>query len=472
MQEFLRVNVGLTARVEGKERAMESTAASAPTSEARPAPGHSSSEDRPVRVALLGHGTVGGSLHRLLVEQREHVRLATQRDIEVCAVLVRDASKARDGLDPGAVLVTDSLDEVLATNPDVVCEAMGGIEPTRTHLLALLDRGIPVVTANKQLVARHGTELFARAEAAGAQLRFEASVCGAVPIVRMLRESLAATRIERLLGILNGTTNYMLSAMTAHGQGYDEALADAQQLGYAEPDPTEDVEGIDAGAKLAILAGIAFGTTVDVADVRTTGITGVTAEDVAHASVLGSRIKLIARGERVHGAADGAGSRLALDVTPMLVPESHPLAAISGATNAVLVDGAPFGRLVVQGAGAGGPETASALAGDLVSVLGSEPNFLTRDPHVAHLELAPRDARADRHYVRMRVADQPGVLAAVAGALAGTGVSIERVLQQRAGEGEATLVLTTHPCAPGDLERALANVASTDRTVLPMLDAD
>jgi homoserine dehydrogenase len=426
-------------------------------------------DTRPVRVGLLGLGTVGGSLANLLSEHREHVRLATQRDVEVCGVLVRDASTPREGLAAGARLV-DTLDDLLATEPDVVCEAMGGLEPTREHLLALLDRGIPVVTANKQLVARHGTELFARAAAGGAQLRFEASVCGAVPIVRMLRESLAATRIERLLGILNGTTNYMLSAMTAHGQGYDEALADAQRLGYAEPDPTEDVEGVDAAAKLAILAGIAFGTTVDVADVRCTGITGVGAADVAHADVLGCRIKLVARAERLPAAT--GGSSVALDVTPMLVPEAHPLASIGGATNAVLVDGAPFGRLVVQGAGAGGPETASAMAGDLVSVLGSEPSFLTADPHVAHLPAAPPDARAERHYVRMQVADQPGVLAAVAGALAGNGISIERVLQQRADGGEATLVVTTHPCAPGDLHAALANVTSSDRTVLPMLDAD
>jgi homoserine dehydrogenase len=437
----------------------------------QPAPAATSERPtRAVRVALLGHGTVGGSLHQLLVEHREHVRLATQRDIEVCAVLVRDAIRARTGLDATTTLVTDSLDELLATNPDVVCEAMGGLEPTREHLLTLLDRGIPVVTANKQLVARHGPELFARAEAGGAQLRFEASVCGAVPIVRMLRESLAATRIERLLGILNGTTNYMLSAMTAHGQGYTDALAEAQRLGYAEPDPTEDVEGIDAAAKLSILAGIAFGTTVSIDDVRTAGITTVTAEDVEHADVLGCRIKLIARAERLQ--LPGGGASIALDVTPMLVPKTHPLAAIAGATNAVLVDGAPFGRLVVQGAGAGGPETASALAGDLVSVLGSEPNFLTRDPHVAHLPVASRDARDERHYVRMRVADQPGVLASVAGALAGTGVSIERVLQQRADSGEALLVITTHPCAPGDLDAALANVESSDRTVLPMLDAD
>ncbi|MCW2927192.1 MAG: Homoserine dehydrogenase [Thermoleophilia bacterium] len=448
---------------------MDSAAPTAPAPASDTEAARGDAPTRPVRVALLGLGTVGSALNTLLVEHREHVRLATQRDIEVCAVLVRDASKARSGIDPERTLVTDSLEELLATDPDVVCEAMGGIEPTRTHLLALLDRGIPVVTANKQLVARHGTELFARAAAAGAQLRFEASVCGAVPIVRMLRESLAATRIERLLGILNGTTNYMLSAMTAHGQDYADALSEAQRLGYAEPDPTEDVEGIDAGAKLAILAGIAFGTTVDVADVRTTGISGVTAEDVSHADVLGCRIKLVARAERL--PASSGGTHLALDVTPMLVPESHPLASIAGATNAVLVDGAPFGRLVVQGAGAGGPETASALAGDLVSVLGSEPSFLTRDPHVSPLRAAPRDAREESHYVRMRVADQPGVLAAVAGALAGTGVSIERVLQQRAGEGHATLVLTTHPCAPGDLERALANVECDDRTVLPILEA-
>jgi homoserine dehydrogenase len=436
------------------------------------APADTRSDDRhdarPVRVALLGHGTVGSSLARLLVEHREHVRLATQRDVEVCAVLVRDTSRARDGIDLERTVVTDSLDELLASKPDVVCEAMGGLEPTREYLLELLDRGIPVVTANKQLVARHGTELFARAEAGGAQLRFEASVCAAVPIVRMLRESLAATRIERLLGILNGTTNYMLSAMTARGQSYEDALADAQRLGYAEPDPTEDVGGIDAAAKLAILAGIAFGTTVDIDDVRATGITGVTAADVAHAGVLGCRIKLVARAERLQQAT--GGSSIALDVTPMLVPEAHPLAAIGGATNAVLVDGAPFGRLVVQGAGAGGPETASALAGDLVSVLGSEPSFLTRDPHVAHLQVASRDARAERHYVRMQVADQPGVLATVAGALAASGISIERVLQQRADDGEATLVITTHPCAPGDLDSALANVTSTSQTVLPMLE--
>jgi len=424
----------------------------------------------PVRVALLGHGTVGGSLHRLLVEHREHVRLATGRDVEVRAVLVRDASRSRAGIDTAVTLVTDSLDELVATQPDIVCEAMGGIDPTREYLLTLLDRGIPVVTANKQLVARHGTELFARAAAAGAQLRFEASVCAAVPIVRMLRESLAATRIERLLGILNGTTNYMLSAMTAHGTDYATILAEAQALGYAEPDPTEDVEGIDAAAKLSILAGIAFGTTVSIDDVRTRGISHLTADDVAHAHVLGCRIKLIARGERLD--APGGGSRLALDVTPMLVPEAHPLANVGGATNAVLVDGAPFGRLVVQGAGAGGPETASALAGDLVSVMGSEPSFLTRDPHVAHLEIAPRDSRAERHYVRMLVADRPGVLAAVAGALAAREISIERVLQQRADNGRATLVLTTHPCAPSDLDSALEGVESLECTVLPLLELE
>ncbi|MCW2949904.1 MAG: hom [Thermoleophilia bacterium] len=423
----------------------------------------------PVRVALLGHGTVGGSLRQLLLEHRDHVRLATGRDVEICAVLVRDPAKHAVELGELASLATSSLADVVASAPDVVCEAMGGLEPTRGYLLDLLGRGIPVVTANKQLVARHGTELFARAAEAGAQLRFEASVCGALPIVRMLRESLAATRIERLLGILNGTTNYMLSAMEATGASYDDALADAQRLGYAEPDPTEDVEGLDAAAKLAILAGIAFGTTVDVEHVRATGISGVRAADVAHAALLGCRIRLIGRAERV---VEGGSATVLLDVTPVLVPISHPLATIVGATNAVLVDGAPFGRLVVQGAGAGGPETASALAGDLVSVMGSEPSFLTTDPHVAMLPVASRDARRDRHYVRMQVVDRPGVLATVAGALAALDISIERVLQQASGDGHATLVLTTHPCTPGALETALAGVASTDRTVLPLLDEE
>lgn len=424
------------------------------------------------RIALLGHGTVGRSLATLLTEHRAHVRMATGRDVAICAVLVRDPSEHRSALPPD-VIVTNDIDAVLDAAPDIVCEAMGGIDPTRDYLLRMLDRGIPVVTANKQLVARAGTELFARAEGGGAQLRFEASVCGAVPIVRMLRESLAATRIDRVLGILNGTTNYMLTAMVAHGQDYAAALADAQELGYAEPDPTEDVEGTDAAAKLAILGGIAFGTTIDVDDVRATGITGIAAADTVHAHALGCVIKLVARAERLPSAAGAGGPSIALDVAPMLVPERHPLAAIGGATNAVLVDGSPFGRLVVQGPGAGGPETASALAGDLVSVMGSEPSFLTRDPHVTQLPIAPRDARAERHYVRMRVADQPGVLAAVAGGLASNGISIERVLQQRADvTGEATLVVTTHPCAAGDLDAALAEIASSDRTVLPILEED
>lgn len=425
-----------------------------------------------MRVALLGRGTVGRALHDLLVEHRAHILQATGRDVQVCAVLVRDATRTRPGIDPETTVVTDQLADVLAARPDVVCEAMGGIEPTRSHLLELLDRGVPVVTANKQLVARHGTELFARAAAAGTQLRLEASVCGAVPIVRLLRESLAAARIDRLMGILNGTTNYMLSAMAADGSSYGDALASAQRLGYAEPDPTEDVEGIDAAAKLAILAGIAFGTTVELDAVSTTGITGITAADIANAHVLGTRIRLVGRAERISSSsAAGSGPMLALDVTPMLVPESHPLASISGATNAVLVDGAPFGRIVIQGPGAGGPETASALAGDLVSVLGSTPSFLANDPHVTQHRAAPPGARADRHYVRMLVPDQPGVLATVARALADRGVSIEQVLQQRAEAGSASLVLTTHPCSSGDLTQALdAAGHGANMTVLPLLD--
>jgi homoserine dehydrogenase len=453
MQEFLRKNVGLTFSRSGKVRAMDIA-------------------DRPVRVALLGHGTVGGALHELLVQHRDHVRLATGRDIEVTGILVRDASKPRfDPPPPGtetATFQTDSIDAIMDSQPDVVCEAMGGIEPARSHVLALLERGIPVVTANKQLVARHGVELFERAAAAGAQLRFEASVCGAVPIIRMLRESLAATRIERLLGILNGTTNYMLTQMSSTGAGYDEALAEAQRLGYAEPDPTEDVDGIDAAAKLAILAGISFGTTVQVDDVSASGIRSVRASDVRRAAQLDACIRLVARGERV--TDENGTATIALDVAPTLVPLTHPLAHITGATNAVLVDGAPFGRLVVQGPGAGGPETASALAGDVVSVLGSTPSFLTSDPHVAHLPVAPVSASVRRWYVRMQVEDRAGALASVAGALAAHDVSIERVLQERAADGEATLVLTTHPCAHGALHAALDEMPSRDRSIFPILD--
>jgi homoserine dehydrogenase len=417
-------------------------------------------------VALLGYGTIGSSLHRLLVEHRDHIRHATGRDVEVVAALVRDASRAREGIAGSSMQLVDDIDTLWAHDVQLVCEAMGGLEPARTYVLAALERGIPVCTANKQLVAHHGPELFAAAERCDAQLRFEASVCGSIPIIRMLRESLAAARIERVAGILNGTTNFILTAMTATGAAYGDALAEAQRLGYAEPDPTDDVTGVDAAAKLAILAGIAFHTRVPIESIATTGIDTVTAEDIAFASMLDCRVKLLGRAERV---ADGAG--LLLDVRPVLVPTEHPLATVSGSTNAVQLTGQTFRELTIEGPGAGGPETASALAGDIVGVLGAQPSFLTRDPQLGECELAEPGARTEPFYVRMHVPDRPGVLATVAGAFGDQGISIERVVQQRADDGTAVLVLVTHPAAQPAIDAALGGLDTDQLSVLPILDA-
>ena len=417
----------------------------------------------PLRVALLGYGTIGSSIHRLLVEHREHIMRTTGRDVDVVAALVRDASRPRDGVAGAQMHLVDDIEELWKHDVELVCEAMGGLEPARTYVLAALERSIPVVTANKQLIAHHGAELFVAAERSDTQLRFEASVCGSIPIIRMLRESLAAARIDRIVGILNGTTNYMLSSMVETGAGYAEALAEAQRLGYAEPDPTDDVTGVDAAAKLAILAGIAFHTRVPIDAVTTQGIDGVGADDIAFAETLGYRVKLIGRAERLEGG-------LRLDVAPTLVPNEHPLATVGGSTNAVQVTGATFRELMIQGPGAGGPETASALAGDIVGVLGSAHSFLTRDPHERDLQLAAPDARQERFYVRLHVPDRPGVLATVAGHFSEQQVSIERVIQQRSGAQAAALVLTTHPTSLPAIRAALKGVEADSVSVMPIME--
>jgi homoserine dehydrogenase len=409
-----------------------------------------STSPAPARVGLLGYGTIGSSIHRLLVEHRDHIRHTTGRDVEVVAALVRDAGRSRDEVPGGAALkLTDDPDTFFAAQLDIVCEALGGLEPARTLVLRALASGSPVVTANKQLIARHGSELFDAAQVADVQLRFEASVCGAIPIIRMLRESLAAARIDSLQGILNGTTNYVLSAMADGGGSYDEALAAAQELGYAEPDPTDDVTGVDAAAKLAILAGIAFHTRVGIDSVNTTGITRVTGEDVVAADRLGCRVRLVGRARRSNGT-------MTLDVGPVLVPKGHPLAGVPGATNAVLLTGATFRELTVQGPGAGGPETASALAGDIVGVLGSTPSFLTRDPASTDVAVGDPELLAERQYVRLLVPDRAGVLARVAGSFAEQGTSIEQVIQQHEEGETASIVLTTHPAPRRDIRAALA----------------
>jgi homoserine dehydrogenase len=435
------------------------------------------SRSTPYRVALLGYGTVGAALHRALTAvQGRQDQLGA--GIEVVGALVRDPARAREA--PAGLSTPPfhgDLAPLLAAEPDCVCEALGGLEPARTWVLEVLRRGVPVVTANKQLVARHGDELFAAAAEAGTQLRYEAAVCGAMPVVRMLRGSLSASRVDRLVGILNGTTNYMLSSMDATGDTYVDALAEAQRLGYAEADPTDDVSGGDAAAKLAILASIVLDARVLPGDVEVSGIERIEAEDLRFARTFDCTVKLVGRVERPAAgeqatAEPGARPTARLQVTPMLVPHVHPLASVGGATNAVFVAGDPFGELTLQGQGAGGDPTASAMAGDVLQVLGSTPGALDGEPGHEPVTVEPADERPEQQFVRMRVPDRPGVLAAVAGSFAAHGVSVERVVQERGDHGAATLVVVTHPVAARDLRAALADVPEVgeDAHLIPMLE--
>jgi homoserine dehydrogenase len=329
---------------------------------------------------------------------------------------------------------------------------MGGVEPTRDYLLDLFRAGKSVVSANKQLLARHGEELFAAAEEHGVQLRFEASVCAAIPVVKVLRESMIASDVDGVLGIVNGTTNYILTAMD-QGEDYASALRRAQELGYAEADPTEDVNGADAAAKIAILASIAFHTRVTIDDVPHSGIDDLQPLDVAHASDLGYRIKLIAEARR--GPA-GVVAR----VHPTLVPRSHPLASVDGAFNAVMLRGQAIREITLVGPGAGGSETASAVIGDLMGILGtSGTGFFQHDGYYRRLPIVAPDEVESALFLRLDVVDRPGVLAQIAGMLAERGVSIDSVIQ-RAADGRADLVILTHPAPEGRAREALAGIAA------------
>ncbi len=375
--------------------------------------------------------------------------------VEVRRALVRDAARPRPGAAPG--LLTEDFAAV-RDDPEirVVAEVMGGVEPTRGYLLELFAAGKSVVSANKQLLARHGEELFVAAERHGVQLRFEASVCAAIPVVKVLRESLIANDVSGVLGIVNGTTNFILTAMAA-GQDYASALARAQELGYAEADPTEDVNGADAAAKIAILASIAFHTRVGLEDVPFEGIEQLEAVDAAFAADLGFRVKLIASAERL---ASGVCAR----VHPTLVPVGHPLAAVDGSFNAVMLHGSAIREITLVGPGAGGDETASAVIGDVMSVLGtSGTGFFQHDGFFRTLPIVPETEVSSAFYLRLDVLDQPGVLARISSILADEMVSIESVIQ-RAAEGRAQLVVTTHPAAEGRFFAAIGRIAALDAT--------
>ncbi|GAA5156365.1 homoserine dehydrogenase [Amycolatopsis dongchuanensis] len=418
----------------------------------------STSDGRMVRVALLGCGTVGGEVARLLTEQADELAARAGAPVELAGIAVRRPDKHPEL--PQHLLTADAA-ALVESDVDVVVELIGGIEPVRTWLLTALRKGKSVVTANKALLSEYSGELSEAADAAGADLYFEASVAGAIPLLRPLRESLAGDRITKVMGIVNGTTNFILSAMDSTGAGYAETLDEASRLGYAEADPTADVDGYDAASKAAILASLAFHTRVTASDVHREGISGVTASDIAAAKALGRTVKLLAICERV--TADDGTESVSARVHPVMIPRSHPLAGVGGAFNAVFVEADAAGELMFYGQGAGGAPTASAVLGDLVAVArnlvlgGRGP----RESAHANLPVRPMGQTPTRYHVSLDVADRPGVLAQVAQVFADHGVSIAAV-RQRDRLSTASLVIVTHLAPDAALDATVEAIGKMD----------
>ncbi|MGK5170647.1 homoserine dehydrogenase [Geodermatophilus sp. CPCC 205761] len=406
----------------------------------------------PLKVALLGCGTVGSAVLRLLEEQAGDLAARIGRPVEVAGVAVRRPDRHPDV--PAELLTTDAAALVTRPDVDLVVEVIGGIEPARALLMAAVEAGKSVVSANKALLADDGTALHRAAAKAGVDLYYEAAVAGAIPLLRPLRESLAGDQLRRVVGIVNGTTNYILSRMAETGHGFTEALAEATELGYAEADPTADVDGFDAAAKAAILASLAFHTEVTAADVHREGISAVTATDVARAAEIGCTVKLLAICERVPGEG---GDSVAVRVHPAMIPTTHPLAAVGGAFNAVFVEAEAAGQLMFYGQGAGGEPTASAVLGDLVAVARNRVTGVAGPGVTTYAGLPVRsiDETPTRYHVSLDVADKPGVLATVAQEFARHGVSIATVRQDGHGEA-ATLVIVTHSAPDAALSATVA----------------
>jgi homoserine dehydrogenase len=389
------------------------------------------SEDpsKAVRIGLLGRGTVGGAFAELLAGRAAAVEAACGRRPEISGVLTRGGG---------------DFDEVLAGS-DLIVELIGGTEPAREHVLAALRAGRPVVTANKQLLARHGDELFDVAREAGVQIRFEAAVAGVIPIVRVIQESFGATEISKVFGIVNGTTNFILSEMAATGAAYEEVLERAKQLGYAEADPTEDVNGADAAAKMAILARLAFHTPITLADVAYEGIETIQPDDLAYAKELGLSLKLLGVAERRDGG-------LSVRVFPCFLYGGHPLAPVGGPFNAVMVEAPAITEVTMSGPGAGGIQTASAVLGDVVSILaGDAPVSRPRE------ELSVVSDVSSSFYLHLEVADEPGVLARIAQVLGDNGISVKSVVQRGIG-ADARLVMVLHECLESQFAAAVEEI--------------
>jgi homoserine dehydrogenase len=406
-----------------------------------------------LNVAVLGCGVVGSHVVRLLTEQAGDLEARVGAPVRLVGVAVRRIDAPRDVDVPDGLLTTDAAGLVTRADVDVVVEVIGGIEPARGLILSALDNGASVVTANKALLAEDGPTLFEAAEKAGRDLYYEAAVAGAIPILRPLRESLAGDRVTRVLGIVNGTTNFILDKMDSTGAGFEEALEEAQELGYAEADPTADVEGFDAAAKAAILASLAFHSRVTAADVHREGITEVTAADIASAAQMGSVVKLLAIAELV-GPHDDAG--VSVRVHPAMIPRSHPLASVREAFNAVFVESEAAGQLMFYGPGAGGAPTASAVLGDLVTVarhrLGETRG--AGESAYADREVLPMGETRTRYHLAVDVDDRAGVLAEIATAFAEEDVSIQTLRQEGRG-ADAQLVVMSHEATDAQLSRTV-----------------
>ncbi|MDI3317123.1 MAG: homoserine dehydrogenase [Bacillota bacterium] len=401
-----------------------------------------------LNVALLGFGNVGSSVWQLTEERSRRLAWAAGRPIRIRRALVRDPAKPRAVTPPAGLLTADPEEVLDDPAVEAVVELMGGLDPAGTYVRRALASGRSVVTANKELIAEQGPELLRLAREHGAQLRFEASVGAGIPIIRPIEEMLVANRITRVTGILNGTTNYIASRMASAGATFRDALAEAQELGYAEPDPSDDVEGRDTARKLAILASYAFGSWVCPEAVYTEGITELDPVDLGYAAQLGYAVRLV--GTAVHREA-GIEAR----VHPALVPQDHPLASVRGAANAIFVEGDPVGELMFYGLGAGGYATASSILGDLVQVArGSRPWRPEPRSGEQALPVLPSESIESAYYLRLEVADSPGTLAAMAGAMARHRISLRQVLQMRAEEGRAEVVFVTHPAREAEMRQA------------------
>jgi homoserine dehydrogenase len=396
------------------------------------------------RVGLLGHGTVGSSFAKLVEERADAIEAEVGMRPRLAGVLTRSRG---------------DFDEILEGS-DLIVELMGGIEPTKDYVLRAMEAGRHVVTANKQLLSQHAEEVFDAARRGGVQLRFEGAVAGVVPAIRVMAETLAAAHIERVHGIVNGTTNYILTQMAATGATYEEALAEAQELGYAEADPTEDVTGKDAAAKMAILARLAFSAAVRLDQVSYEGIERITPDDIAYARELGLSLKLVGSAERVplEGGAPGGSPRegVAVHVYPAFLYAEHPLASVNGAFNAVTIESPAITEITLSGPGAGGIQTASAVLGDVISAMIPPPSLpppAVEQPIVTNVEFS--------FYVHLEVADRPGVLAQVAEILGLQGVSIRSVVQKGLGD-EARLVMVMHPVLESRFRAAVQMIARLD----------